>query len=536
MMRFRARWSCTSIIVPCLLSALAISFNPPKALAAKDGAEVSPGPSAPEMPPAAPLPNVFAEQFLMSPDLRLRYPTSELKGFVFVETPERETKTNYSIVTHFGGSAIRTQALPGLKDLQEARKWIEDHLKTSEFEGAEIRELPLPTRDGKTKNRYWVGQQSFSTPEDARAHIALVKSVAEIQGGDFTTMVKEAESALRSPEEELPMEITPAQFEREEKVFLKLLDQLDIGNEAYGPFMGETVGEPVLWQSFGETSWRMTNLDKRNFSDQVGFWTNRLVIKGIRFPFNTVDPFVEMTGALESNGTDGASHLDLSAGLEWRPFARNPTVYNYRPWTLPLLEFIRNYRVYIQYFDRKNLKDEITGIKDYDFRAGVQIFYEWGIDLPGADEEAPSSAVDYLRRYVWGEYFGDYHWEKTDFTLEDDFNAFIANSSVILGFRFPGIPLPPNYVNEELVIMPYFRFEHVNNSSFSFRYQNQYFVSVGARWMPFRNYRFKDNEWLFKTKVFAEFVGVGLVQNPKQDDDTPDYDLRFGVSFSHRRF
>jgi hypothetical protein len=141
---------------------------------------------------------------------------------------------------------------------------------------------------------------------------------------------------------------------------------------------------------------------------------------------------------------------------------------------------------------------------------------------------------------VWGEYYGDYHWETTNYSSENKFNAFIANSSIMLGFRLPGIPLPQNPINDQFVVMPYMRFEHVNNSDFSFPYQNQFFVAAGARWMPFRTYAFKENEWLAKTKIFIEWVGVGGVYNVKQGDNDStgpiQHDLRVGLNFSSRRY
>jgi len=108
-----------------------------------------------------------------------------------------------------------------------------------------------------------------------------------------------------------------------------------------------------------------------------------------------------------------------------------------------------------------------------------------------------------------------------------------------LGIKLPGIPLPHNYINDELVLMPYMRFEHVNNAEYSFWYQNQYFVAAGLRIMPFRTYRWKENEWLSKTAIFGEWCGIGGAQRVKQSGEVPglpNYDLRFGVKFSSRRF
>ena len=134
---------------------------------------------------------------------------------------------------------------------------------------------------------------------------------------------------------------------------------------------------------------------------------------------------------------------------------------------------------------------------------------------------------------------GDYTVQKTNFSSEKSFNALLANSSVMIGIKLPGIPLPHNIINDELVLMPYLRFEQTANSSFSFWYQNYYFIATGLRIMPFRTYRWKENEWLSTTRIFAEWIGIGRDQYLKQDGEPStkvDYDLRFGVSFSSRRF
>lgn len=511
-----------------------------------------PAPAA-EVPPPAPVrraakpaaeakkpeKNLFAEEFVLSPDQKLRYRTSDAGGYVIVESSGPGGKPAYAIVTDFGGSALRTRSLNGVADLNEAKKLLKENTAVETFQGAEIRKLTLQGADGQPSELFWVGHKSFRSREQAQAEITSVQAAVEAGGGNFGQMVQEAESYIK-PEAPEPVHIqSPEDFEKEEKLVLKMLDALDVGEKNFGPFQGVAPGETVTWQSFGETTWRNTNLADHDFNDQVGYWTNRLVVKGINAPLNTIDPFVEFTGALQSDSADFSSTLKVYYGLEWRPLARNPWLYNFRPWSLPLLEWVRNYRFYVMYGDNYPLKDEIENSRDSDLIWGVQIFYEWGIDLPSATEGKPVSIPDYLREYVWGEYFGNYRWEKTNFGSEEDFNAFIWNSSVILGVRLPGIPLPPNPINDKLVLMPYMHFEHVNNAEFSFPYQNQYFVGAGVRWMPFRTYAYKENEWLSKVKVFGEYVGIGKTQHTKQDGEAPyavRYDWRVGVAFSSRRF
>ena len=261
---------------------------------------------------------------------------------------------------------------------------------------------------------------------------------------DFQKKVSQAKTAFIIAEEQPPIEIkTPAQYKKEEAIMLKFLDHMDIGNELFGPLQGVNTGQKISYQSFAETSWRLTNLESRAFDSQVGFWTNRVVFKGIKAPYNTLDPFIEATVAAESSGVDFKDSMILTGGIEWRPFERNPFFStNFQPWTLPLLKWVNSYRFVAQYGQRFHIKDEITSSSNQELLAGVTIFYEFGIDLPGVNEADPETIPDYLRRYVWGEYFGAYTYQKTGFNAFNDFNAFILNSSVILGLKTPEIPLP----------------------------------------------------------------------------------------------
>ena len=493
----------------------------------------------PEAVQAKPLPNLFAEHFFAPSSQKLAHEITEVRGFSILKTPSREQHAEYSIVTDFGGGVVKSRYLPGLKDAKAIDDHIKKNLKTANFQGVEIRQLPIPDAKDQMTDLYWVGDKAFRTPEAATAEIISNKAVVEAQGGNFAESVRSA--PVYVPEPEKPIEIkTPAQFKKEEELILKFTDQMGIGEKMFGIFQGVPCGENITWQSFGETSWRQTNLTAKNFNTQVGYWTNRLVFKGIRFPLNTIDPFIESTISMQSNSTDFANNLELFAGLEWRPLARNPWLENFRPFgDIPILEWVRNYRFYIKYGNQYNLKDTIQNSKDYDLIWGVQCYYEWGTELPPLDEGKPEKFTDYIRQYVWGEYYGDYSVQKTNFSSEKSFNALLANSSIIMGIKLPGIPLPHNVINDELVFMPYLRFEQTANSSFSFWYQNYFFVATGLRIMPFRTYRWKENEWLSKTKIFAEWIGIGRDQYLKQDGNPPtkvDYDLRFGVSFSSRRF
>ncbi len=487
--------------------------------------------------------SLFREQFYLGSSEKIRRNTTPAAGFLLIERPDPDWNSKIALVSGFApkGKALRTQTLKDVQTVEEAREWLKANKKELDYEGVPVTELSLTLPDGRVQTRYWVGNKSFSSFDEAAAEIAMVKSIVESQGGDFGRAVAIAEQYSEPTEEEAAPKVTPqtrAQFEKEEELMLRWADQLNLGEKLYGPFEGVAPGERILYQSFGETTWRSTNLSENAFRSQVGFWTNRIVFKGIRFPLSTVDPFVELTVAPEATGNDGGNQLDAVVGLEWRPLVRNAWLDNFRPGGIPLLIWAKNYRAVIAYYNRRNLKDEIALIRDFDLRAGVDIFYEWGIDMPALDQGKGKGLAGFLAEYTWGEYFGDYKWRDTNFTSREDFDAWIFDTSITLGAKVPLFRLPPNPINEQLMLMPYLRFGAISNTKIPNPADNRYFLAVGLRWMPFRDYRFANNEWLFKTKVFGEYLGIGKVQNFKQDDSRPypDEDWRIGVAWSLRRY
>ena len=492
-------------------------------------------------PPAEPQANhIFRDQFYLNSAQKIRNNTIQAGDFLVVERSNPEWNSNISIVSDFAPQAVRTRVLKDIQTVDQAKEWIEKEKQTIPFEDVPIQKLVLTLPAGGTKEMFWVGNKSFDSYDQAAAQVAMAQSVIEMQGGNFTRAVQLAKESVEPEPAPAPSEPvkTRAQYEKEEQIALKWADQLDIGESLWGPFHGVPAGEPILYQSFGETSWRATNLAKNSFNSEVAFWTNRFVFKGIRFPLSTIDPYVEATVAPESTGNDGANQLDTVVGAEWRPLVRNQWFENFMPWGLQLLKFAKNYRFFAQYMERRNLKDEIANIRDYDFRFGVDIFYDWGIDLSPVDQTPRKGFAGFLSDHSWGEYYGNYAWRYTNFTAEEDFDAWIFDSSLVLGAKVPVMKLPRNPLNDELLLMPYFRFAMIYNAKLSNPADNRYYVSVGVRWMPFRDYRFVNNEWLFKTKIFAEYLAIGKVQNYHTDDGVPlpDEDWRIGVGWSLRRF
>jgi hypothetical protein len=483
---------------------------------------------------------LFRDQFYLSPSQKIRHNIFQADDFLVVERANPELNSRVAVVSGFAPQALRTRSLKGIQTVEEAKAWIEKHKKERPFDGVTIFELPLPIAGGRVQPVYWVGNKSFDSFDKAAAEVAMVRTLVESQGGDFSKALSAAEEfAEPEPVPTVEEVRARAQFQKEEEIMLRWIDQMNIGEDLFGPFQGVPAGEPILYQSFGEGDYRSTNLAQRKWHSFVAHWTNRIVFKGIKFPLNTLDPFVETTTALEATGLDGGSHLDLSVGVEWRPLQRNAFFENFNIEGIQLLKWVRNYRFYAQYFVRKNLKDEIAFSREDDFRTGVDIFYEWGIELPQPGQPRSKGIAGILQDYIWGEYFGNYGFRHTNFSTEENYDALLFETDILLGFKTPGIPLPQNPINDELVLMPYFRFSWSVNDELSNPFDNKAAVSVGVRWMPFRDYRFQNNEWLFKTKFFAEYRAIGKVRFLKQNQDNrplPDEDWVLGVNISLRRF
>ncbi len=501
----------------------------------------TPSSSLPLKVKEAPKPNLFAKTFFASPSKKSESIATDVQGFTVVHTPSRKMDAEYAVVTDFGGEVIKTRYLKGLKTIDDVNDYVQENLETAEDGNVEIRKMTLPGEGGQTL--FWVGDKAFSSLDEAKQWIAKVRQQAASIGGNFDEMVNEAQTPVEIENEyvtQFDQQYIPNQ-KKEEDMILKWADQMDMGEELWGPFHGDPAGEPILWQSFGETSWRKTNLEDNKFNSQVAYWTNRVVFRGIRFPLNTLDPYLETTTVMESVSEDFKSYADFFVGVEWRPLARNHWLENYRPMgDISILKWVRNYRFYFQYGDRKNIKDEVA-IKDWDYQYGVQMFYEFGVELPELSKPAPENFPEYLQEYVWGEYFAKYRYERTSFSTDKDSRSIILENSLLLGIKMPGIPLPENPVNNEIVLMPYIHLNQTWNDNHSFSFQNYYYVGAGVRWMPFRTWRHKESEWLSKIKVFGEWIAIGKTQYVKTDssenaDNLVRNDLRFGVSFASRRY
>ncbi|MBI4398639.1 MAG: hypothetical protein HY586_05895 [Candidatus Omnitrophica bacterium] len=477
--------------------------------------------------PKAPALSGFQSGFYISHELRLKYPTYDCLDFILIQQREDGWNSLFSVVTGSSDGVLETRILKGIQTVDEAREYFEKYAKPFTYEGVTVQEVTLVNKSQELYKLYFVGQIAFSSLKDAQQAIDAVKKEITAADGDFAASVEEAKryAASFTGEEYVvektsePIPIKP-NFQEEEDIFFGIYDGVN-PRRFWGKYPEE---DWYVYQAVGETTYRNTNLDSRSFNAQVGYFNNRIVMRGLKFFGSSVDPYIEATVRFETNDLNFNNTVDFMAGAEYRPFRLNKTLAN-SVWT----DWIRNFRVYVIYAQREPIKDIIAGSRDHDVEAGFDYFKEWGIDMPKEGEKDT---------WLWGELFMDNHFLKTDFSTDDDFSAFIFNNAGKIGFKFPRIPLPKNPINDELVFMPYCFFDQVANSGHSFFYQNRYFIGAGMRVMPFRSYRFLNSQWMFRLKIFGEYIGYGGAQYSKAEppSSVPDRDYRVGLNISLNRF
>lgn len=480
---------------------------------------------------------LLRDTFYLSHLTKLDREVFEVEGFALVLHPVPEWNSSFSVVTGFKNDVVTTHVLKDVRSVDEARRYFLSHMKIHEVHAVTIRELYLARKQGAGIKLFWVGNRAFRALDDAEKSVLVVKKSIEDQGGSFeeaVERVREVSKEVRRP----PKPFKPLRGELEEEFAIKALDWLGFTHYVYGPLYGEPSGEKILYQSTFEGSYRSTNFDERHFDASTGFWSHRIVMRGIRFVGGTtMDPYLEAITSGQTEGRDFATNLELSAGLEWRPLIRNAMIQNYQPYGLPVLDWLRNTRLFVAYFQRKNLKGKYDDdVKTHNLKGGMGLFKEWGVELPSLDEVSSGNPYFKPGDLLWGELFLEYFFNKTNFSSTDDFDGIQSTFAFKVGLKLPRVPLPDNPVNQEFLLMPYFIFEDVRNNEHAAFFQNRYFFGYGVRWMPFRDYRFAKNEWFFKTKIFLEYLHEVHHTKDKPVSEAPDNDLRVGLTVSLKRF
>ena len=492
---------------------------------------------AKEADTSLPSESLLRDMFVLNHNAKVERDVYEVEGFVLVYHPAPDWNSSYSIVTGFKGDVLTTHILKNVNSVEDARKYFLKHVKSHHVSGVNIRELYLEAKTGPGVKLFWIGNRAFRTLKDAQKSVAVLKKNIEAQGGSFKKALNKMREVSKEPPPP-PKPGKPARAELEEKYAFKALDWLGFTEYLYGPFYSEPSGEKILYQSTFETTYRTTNFSKKDFNALTGYWSHRIVLRGIRFiGGTTVDPYIEAVPSWQSDPSDFATNLEVSAGLEWRPLIRNAFLQNYQPYGLPVLDWIRNTRVFLVYSQRKNLKDKFDDdVITNNLRAGVELFKEWGVELPSLDVMTGENPYFKKSDLLWGEMFLQYFYNKTNFSGEPDYQSIQNTEALKIGIKLPRFPLPDNPINQEFLLMPYFVFENNVNHEHDFFFQNRFYYGYGLRWMPFRDYRFANNEWLFKTKVFFEYYPEIHYGQAKPVSETPEQDIRFGLNMSLKRF
>ncbi|MBI3266823.1 MAG: hypothetical protein HYZ67_07205 [Chlamydiae bacterium] len=471
----------------------------------------------------------------MSSPLQQKCGVESYQGFLFLENLEEGWNSNYAIVSNFEGASIESQVLWGTENFNAVKTLIDQNLKTFLYQDVQIRELVIPVKNSEKISLFWVGQKAYPTQEEAQKAVdrALAEGVSPKEMVEHEEEVPEIapQSAIPSETQSTSTEgldqakISQGQIPSAEATPYPLHVDEKIKQVAIPGTEVEPEQDRFYWQTFGEFTWRRTNLDAPNkdnpdyFNDVVGFHSLRLIMRGMRFYEGgpTLDPYVEATFSMATNDTPFENKLVAVAGVEYR-LLDNIAVLKQNPW----LEWLTSLRLFGQYMDLSHLRQTDTAATTYDARAGMGLYKDWGWDKPFDQEEREP-----FYHYLWGELFMENAWKKTDFNRED-YNSMTWSDVAWFGLKFPWIgDIPP--------LMPYAKVEFTASQR-DFFFQNRVFFGYGLRYMPFHTSRFKGSEWLYNFKIFAEYDDIESYFKDEPPDDRPDWDFRVGVKIDINRF
>lgn len=332
---------------------------------------------------------------------------------------------------------------------------------------------------------------------------------------------------------------------------------------------------------YGDFSYKSTNFSKKDYDAVSGWAEERLVLTLVRydeeerelitpanrfmdnniFKFFTPNPYLKFTESASSAA--GFTSFDTSGypyhfkdripyentfvwggGLENRLIERLDEMFlNRRIGENKYLDWFRSYRLYAEYLHLEYLTDQWWQ-SDYDFRTGVDLWYEWNVPGGAGRGNFSKSSLNNLfsgtesmenfrdkKAFLWGELYQDLNYKKTNFYI-GDYESIVFNTSGKLGIRLFDYPGDWNQGSKWSVhIMPYSKTE-VEIGERNFFWENTFKAGVGLRVMPRIKITKKSELFL---RIYGEYLNVVNYFKDNPTDNIPWSDYTFGINFSLNR-
>lgn len=161
------------------------------------------------------------------------------------------------------------------------------------------------------------------------------------------------------------------------------------------------------------------------------------------------------------------------------------------------MTWLRQVRLYAVCLRAVYLQDgnEVRRRPREDFRLGIDLYREWGLDRDGGS---------------WGEFWGDCSWRRTNL-YDDNYRSWVFALVPKIGVKGPIEALRP-YLTGEIAI--------AGRSEF---WQNRAAIGLGMRILPFSGHT---------PKVYVEGLWIVGYFRGRPPPGTPYQDVRLGITFS----
>lgn len=415
----------------------------------------------------------------------------QYKGFYLKGEPTPKINSGVSILVDFEGYGFESQAMKDIANVEEAKKYIDDNLKTYTENGIEVREMKI-FYGNTDRVFFWVGDLSFDSLDSAKSFAAAIDKPS------LEAQIKQAEETKKQKEKE-----EEAKSHKLEKAIVKTVSAIK------PPLTPE-------YMSYGDSTWRKTGFEKRGHDFFTGWWEHKFSFKGFEVPGGrSVDFNLLMNVALSSNSTPWENKLTAGVGVEYRPFS------DIESWDKLYNSWLTSIRTYAAYLHREPLKDD-NGDATRDKRIGFDLYREYN---QVENDVIPKT----WKQYFWGEAWNDSSFRTTNFGSNPDaFDTWQTAVDIKLGFY-----LPKGFI--EMNIMPYALLNASINDNGDF-YSNRAETGLGLRLTPFKSEKYKGYEWLYGLKLFTEYRQTFKYFDDDRPETTPKSDFRIGIGYSHNRY
>ncbi|MBI5368118.1 MAG: hypothetical protein HZA54_13845 [Planctomycetes bacterium] len=280
-------------------------------------------------------------------------------------------------------------------------------------------------------------------------------------------------------------------------------------------------------QAFGTAEYRTTGWYRDDYDYETFYGSIEARLLAPSLPALSavhVEPFVRTVlagNAASAEEADDPYYENIflyGAGLAWRPVRCFPVPATEAPGDATLYDWLEPLRVYAQKDWWAGLRSELDPLPRDDWRVGIDYYLQ------------TRSVSQPHHHPLWAEIFWDFRWHDTNF-FHDDFRTWVFSSSFKAGVNAP-------YLGRTQAVQPYLAVD-VNASGDPFYGFNRVSAGGGVRLTIDLPLARTGSRWTLRTHWFAEYQQeIGYFGGDRAPDTVngPEFDARFGVSFSLNRY